>query len=149
MPRPIPAAVRNASLTDLRTNFSNLDGSVLLDMGEVAAILGISVHTVKSWKYNPGKEKGPEAIKFGRNVRYPVASVRQWLAECRKAGQELLGYALSYMKDGAGKILGPVRPDGRSAIFAVTTDGVQGTVDIRYLCFPGGFDPRPRTATAP
>ena len=71
------------------------------------------------------------------------------LTECRKAGQTLLGYALSYMKDGAGKILGPVRPDGRSAIFAVTTDGVQGTVDIRYLCFPGGFDPRPRNAPAP
>jgi hypothetical protein len=66
------------------------------------------------------------------------------LAECRKAGQDNLKNALAYMNSGAGKLLGPVRPDGRSAMFAVTDTGAGQTVDIRYLCFPGAFDPRPR-----
>jgi len=39
---------------------------------------------------------------------------------------------------------GPVRPDGRSAIFDVSKDGVKETLDIRLLCFPGAFDPRPK-----
>jgi hypothetical protein len=46
------------------------------------------------------------------------------------------------MKSGAGKQLGPVRPDGRSAIFDVSKDGVKETLDVRLLCFPGAFDPR-------
>jgi hypothetical protein len=70
------------------------------------------------------------------------------LAECRKTGQEHLKNALAYMNSGAGKLLGPVRPDGRSATFT-KTDGAGGTIDIRYLCFPGGFDPRPRPVPPP
>jgi hypothetical protein len=66
------------------------------------------------------------------------------LADCRMAAQQLFQYALAYMKDGHGKLQGPVRPDGRSAVFAVTDAGVQQTVDIRYVCFPGAFDPRPQ-----
>jgi hypothetical protein len=66
------------------------------------------------------------------------------IAECRLEGQRVFKSALGYMKSGAGKQLGPVRPDGRSAIFDVSKDGVQETLDIRLLCFPGSFDPRPR-----
>jgi hypothetical protein len=66
------------------------------------------------------------------------------LAECRMSAQQLFQFALAYMKDAGGKILGGVRPDGRSAMFAVTEAGVQQTVDIRYVCFPGTFDPRPQ-----
>jgi hypothetical protein len=115
----------------------------------IAAILSVPLRAQTAagwilWEKNMASKPGaPMSVTWVPMDGYDA------LAECRKAGQTLLGYALSYMKDGAGKILGPVRPDGRSAIFAVTTDGVQGTVDIRYLCFPGGFDPRPRNAPAP
>jgi len=68
------------------------------------------------------------------------------LAECRAVAQQLLQAALAYMKDGGGGKLLAVRPDGRSAAFTVTDGGVQGTLDIRYVCFPGAFDPRGRAA---
>lgn len=70
------------------------------------------------------------------------------LGECRKTGQEHLKNALAYMNSGAGKLLGSVRPDGRSATFALTNPAGQ-TVDTRYLCFPEAFDPRPHAAPAP
>jgi hypothetical protein len=67
------------------------------------------------------------------------------LADCRKAGQQLLQFALGYMKSNNAKLLGPVQLDGRAATFAITESGVQRTMDVRYLCFPGTFDPRPRS----
>ena len=66
------------------------------------------------------------------------------LGDCRKSAQQLLQFALDYMKSVGGKLLGPVQLDGRAAIFAVTESGVEKSYDIRYLCFPGTFDPRPR-----
>jgi hypothetical protein len=64
------------------------------------------------------------------------------IAECRRSAQEPLKAAVAHMKSGAGKVIA-VRPDGRSAVFAATNAGAQQTIDIRYLCFPGAFDPRP------
>jgi hypothetical protein len=32
--------------------------------------------------------------------------------------------------------------DGRAVTYAVTESGVQQTTDLRFLCFPGPFDPR-------
>jgi hypothetical protein len=66
------------------------------------------------------------------------------IAECRTSGQQLIESALAFMKSSGGKLLGDVRPDGRSAVFAVTNAGAQETIDIRFICFPGVFDPRPR-----
>jgi hypothetical protein len=66
------------------------------------------------------------------------------LAECRMTAQQIFQTALAYMKTSGGKPLGDVRPDGRSGVFAVTEAGAEQTVDIRYVCFPGEFDPRPR-----
>jgi hypothetical protein len=66
------------------------------------------------------------------------------LAECRKAALPLVQYALDYVKSSNGKVLGPVQMDGRAVTFTVTESGVQQTVNVRYLCFPGPFDPRPR-----
>jgi hypothetical protein len=66
------------------------------------------------------------------------------LASCRASAQQLLKFALDYMKSVGGKALGPVQLDGRAAMFAITDSGVQQRIDIRYLCFPGTFDPRPR-----
>lgn len=66
------------------------------------------------------------------------------LAECWMTAQKIFQTALASMKNNGGKLLGDVRPDGRSGAFAVTVAGVEQTVDIRYLCFPGAFDPRPQ-----
>jgi len=66
------------------------------------------------------------------------------LGECRKAALPLVQYALDYVKSGNGKVLGPVQMDGRAVTYTITESGVQQTVNVRYLCFPGPFDPRPR-----
>ena len=91
------------------------------------------------WEKDMKTKGGAESVTWGPIDGY--ASI----VECRQSGQQLLRYALDYMKSGAGKLLGPVRPDGRSAIFDVSKDGTKETLDIRYLCFPGGFDPRPKS----
>jgi hypothetical protein len=67
------------------------------------------------------------------------------LAECRKAALPLVQAALAFVKSMNGKVLGPVQLDGRMATFTITESGVQRTTDLRFLCFPGPFDPRPRS----
>ena len=64
------------------------------------------------------------------------------LTDCQRSGRQILQTALTFMKNSGGKLLGDVRPDGRSATFAVTEAGAEQTVDVRYLCFPGTFEPR-------
>lgn len=66
------------------------------------------------------------------------------LADCRKSAQQLLQYSLDYVKSMKGKLLGPVQLDGRAVVFAITESGIEKTFDVRYLCFPSPFDPRPR-----
>ena len=96
------------------------------------------------WEKNMINKPGmPESVTWEPLDGYEL------LTECRDSGRELLKAALVYMNGGGGKLLGSIRPDGRSATFAVTRDGAQGTIDIRYLCFPGGFDPRPPGAPSP
>jgi hypothetical protein len=68
------------------------------------------------------------------------------LAECRKAALPLLQAALAYMKSKNGKLLGlPKELEGRAAVFTTAESGVEQTIDLRFLCFPGAFDPRPRS----
>ena len=91
-------------------------------------------------------------ILWEKNFRVKgIAETTEWepldgfdtLAECRATARAQFQFALAYMKSGAGTLMGPVRPDGRSATFVLTGTGEKQTVDIRYLCFPGTFDPRP------
>jgi len=89
-------------------------------------------------------EKNMIAKSGGETVMWEPQDGFESLRECRESAQTLLGFALAYMKSGAGKLLGDVRPDGRSAMFELVKQGPRETIDIRYLCFPGGFDPRPR-----
>jgi hypothetical protein len=68
------------------------------------------------------------------------------LAECRKAAQPLVQAALAYVKSKNGKVLGlPQELAGRAAVYTIAESGVEQTVDLRFLCFPGSFDPRPRS----
>jgi hypothetical protein len=67
------------------------------------------------------------------------------LGECRKAALPLLQAALAYVKSMKGKVLGLARElEGRAAVYTITESGVERTTDLRFLCFPGPFDPRPR-----
>jgi hypothetical protein len=90
------------------------------------------------WEKNMVTRTGTESVTWE-----PMDGFES-IADCRQTGQQLLRGALDYMKSGAGKLLGDVRPDGRSAVFEVTNGRTRQTIDIRYLCFPGGLDPRPR-----
>ena len=63
-------------------------------------------------------------------------------SDCQQSGQEVIEGARAFMSSGGRKLV-DVRPDGRSAVYTVTEDGAQHTVDYRLLCFPGPFDARP------
>jgi hypothetical protein len=64
------------------------------------------------------------------------------LSDCHRLGQEIIQDARAFMTSGGRKLLA-VRPDGRSAVYTITENGAQHTIDYRLLCFPGPFDPRP------
>jgi hypothetical protein len=66
------------------------------------------------------------------------------LADCRLSARQLVQVALDYVKASGGKVLGPAQLEGRAVGFELTEGGVQQRVDVRYLCFPGTLDPRPR-----
>ena len=95
------------------------------------------------WEKNMAARAGTESVTWE-----PIDGFES-IAECRQMGQQQLQYALDYVKSGAGTLLGPVRPDGRSLIYEVANAKPRQTVDTRYLCFPGALDPRPRQSPAP
>jgi hypothetical protein len=64
------------------------------------------------------------------------------LTDCQESGREILKGALGFMGSEGRKLLS-VRPDGRSASYEASEGGTPLTVDTRFLCFPGPFDPRP------
>ena len=118
---------------------------VVLGIAAIAAPLPAGAQAGSGWIL---WEKNMIAKAGGETVTWEPQDGFESLGECRESAQTLLGYALAYMKSGAGKLLGDVRPDGRSAMFEVTNQGARETIDIRYLCFPGEFDPRPRQTTS-
>ena len=119
-------------------------------LGVVLAVLSApiatSAQTTSGWVL---WEKIMTAKAGAESVTWEPLDGFESIAECRQIGQQTLQYALDYMKSGAGKMLGPVRPDGRSAIFESANVKPRQTVDTRFLCFPGALDPRPRQAPAP
>jgi hypothetical protein len=60
--------------------FSQLDPCVLLTEKQVAALLSLSVWTVRSWRQR-GLGCGPQSLKIGAAVRYPVGGLRRYLEE--------------------------------------------------------------------
>ncbi len=46
---------------------------------DTAAFLGVPVATLHQWRYY---NKGPQAFRVGRHLRYDPAVVRSWLVEC-------------------------------------------------------------------
>jgi len=54
----------------------------LMDVGELAAYLGIPISTVYDWRVHG---KGPVAYRFGKHLKFAVSDVRAWVAEQREA----------------------------------------------------------------
>jgi predicted DNA-binding transcriptional regulator AlpA len=57
---------------------ADLTRNRLLNEKELAALLGVSVSTVRHWRYSYA---GPPVQKVGRSVRYDLAECEAWLAE--------------------------------------------------------------------
>ena len=57
---------------------ADLIRSRLLDERELAERLGVSVSTVRNWRYTC---QGPPVQKVGRSVRYDITAVEKWLDE--------------------------------------------------------------------
>lgn len=52
----------------------------LLDVGELAAYLGVPVSTIYDWRT---RGKGPAAYRFGKHLKFAVTDVRTWVTEQR------------------------------------------------------------------
>jgi predicted DNA-binding transcriptional regulator AlpA len=57
---------------------SDLIAQPLLTERELAERLGVTIHTVRRWRYL-SPPQGPPVRKLGRAVRYSVAEVEAWL----------------------------------------------------------------------
>ena len=58
----------------------------LINERELAEWLGVSLHTVRRWRYqrpDPPGPPGPPVRHIGRSVRYSVADVEEWIDEQR------------------------------------------------------------------
>ena len=54
----------------------------LLDVGDLAAYLGVPVSTVYDWRTNG---KGPRAYRFGKHLKFAVSDVRIWVEQQRES----------------------------------------------------------------
>lgn len=52
----------------------------LLDVGELAAYLGVPVSTVYDWRT---RGFGPRAYRFGKHLKFAVSDVRIWIEQQR------------------------------------------------------------------
>lgn len=52
----------------------------LLDVGELAAYLGVPVSTVYDWRT---RGLGPRAYRFGKHLKFAVSDVRIWIEQQR------------------------------------------------------------------
>ena len=57
---------------------ADLTRSRLMNEKELAVLLGVSVSTVRHWRYSL---QGPPVQKVGRSVRYDLAECEAWLAD--------------------------------------------------------------------
>lgn len=55
----------------------------LLDIGELAAYLGVPVSTVYDWRI---RGLGPRAYRFGKHLKFAFADVRTWIEQQRDPG---------------------------------------------------------------
>lgn len=56
----------------------------LLREGQVAELIGFSIHTLRSWRSGTRQDNGPPWQKIGRSVVYPLSGVRSWMTNLRQ-----------------------------------------------------------------
>ncbi len=56
----------------------------LLDVGELAAYLGVPVSTAYDWRT---RGLGPRAYRFGKHLKFAVSDVRVWIEQQRDGAQ--------------------------------------------------------------
>jgi excisionase family DNA binding protein len=54
----------------------------MLDVGDLAACLGVPVSTVYDWRTHG---KGPSAYRFGKHLKFAVSDVRTWVEQQRES----------------------------------------------------------------
>ena len=66
--------------TEIPTSSGQVPLDLLLTTSQVAAILRVSVETVKKWRQRDGQ--GPEYIQFpGGSIRYRLSTIMQFLQD--------------------------------------------------------------------
>jgi predicted DNA-binding transcriptional regulator AlpA len=58
----------------------------LMNEGQVAQMLGISVASLRRWRL---LRKGPKYVKLGSAVRYPANDVNAWIATRPTGGEQV------------------------------------------------------------
>jgi len=66
-------------MTDTASNPWGLEP--LLDVGELAAYLGVPVSTLYDWRT---RGLGPRAYRFGKHLKFAVSDVRIWIEQQRE-----------------------------------------------------------------
>lgn len=78
--------MRAPHLFDMSTEHRTADNpwglEPLLDVGELAAYLGVPVSTVYDWRT---RGLGPRAYRFGKHLKFAVSDVRIWIEQQRDA----------------------------------------------------------------
>lgn len=64
-------------MTNLITQYNNIEKSILLSQSEAAEYLGTTVGTLNSWRHY-GKQKIP-FVRWGNRIRYRKADLDAWI----------------------------------------------------------------------
>ncbi|MBN8422931.1 helix-turn-helix domain-containing protein [Microbacterium esteraromaticum] len=70
--------------TEHRTADNSRGLEPLIDVGELAAYLGVPVSTVYDWRT---RGLGPRAYRFGKHLKFAVSDVRIWVEQQRDGEQ--------------------------------------------------------------
>jgi predicted DNA-binding transcriptional regulator AlpA len=77
MSRSAAATLAIPVSTSGKLSMENLRDDQLVDDNTVAAVIGMSVTTIRKWRY---LAQGPPWVKVGlKSVRYRVGALREWL----------------------------------------------------------------------
>lgn len=74
---------------DVAVSALSSDGTHLVSSGSAAHFLNVSPKTLANWR---GSGKGPEYVKVGGKIAYPIFELRVFLEQGRRGDQKRRGY---------------------------------------------------------